>query len=194
MPRRPKPSPVEVADATPGGNSFGKPDVPTPLRAITPRPAIRRDSPFRSNAKRSRKMVPRGGVEPPTRRFSVVCSTTELPGHPASGIETPRDAGAYKAKRLFLSRPSARSAPPVRRRRGRVEPGRGSKRDPLGTAALHSRRVSWQKPARPVARRVLSRRVGRGRFARPTFPRTLLAFGLGLRTERPLGFAAVAQW
>ena len=29
---------------------------------------------------RLRKMVPRGGVEPPTRRFSVVCSTTELPG------------------------------------------------------------------------------------------------------------------
>lgn len=30
---------------------------------------------------RGAEMVPGGGVEPPTRRFSVVCSTTELPRH-----------------------------------------------------------------------------------------------------------------
>ena len=27
------------------------------------------------------KMVPRGGIEPPTRGFSIHCSTPELPGH-----------------------------------------------------------------------------------------------------------------
>lgn len=26
-------------------------------------------------------MVPRGGIEPPTRGFSILCSTTELPRH-----------------------------------------------------------------------------------------------------------------
>ena len=29
----------------------------------------------------SKKMVPRGGIEPPTRGFSIHCSTPELPGH-----------------------------------------------------------------------------------------------------------------
>ena len=27
------------------------------------------------------KMVPGGGIEPPTRGFSIHCSTPELPGH-----------------------------------------------------------------------------------------------------------------
>ena len=27
------------------------------------------------------KVVPRGGIEPPTRGFSIHCSTPELPGH-----------------------------------------------------------------------------------------------------------------
>ena len=38
-------------------------------------------------------MVPRGGVEPPTRRFSVVCSTTELPGR-TDRTEGPVERGA----------------------------------------------------------------------------------------------------
>lgn len=32
-------------------------------------------------------MVAEGGIEPPTRRFSIVCSTTELLGH-VSELET----------------------------------------------------------------------------------------------------------
>ena len=32
------------------------------------------------------KVVPRGGIEPPTRGFSILCSTTELPRHVCAGL------------------------------------------------------------------------------------------------------------
>ena len=40
----------------------------------------------------SERLVPRGGIEPPTQGFSVLCSTTELPwpgGHGRTRISDP---------------------------------------------------------------------------------------------------------
>ena len=37
---------------------------------------------------KSRKVVPGGGIEPPTRGFSIHCSTPELPGHGIGGRAT----------------------------------------------------------------------------------------------------------
>ena len=43
------------------------------------------DSPWWFDVKKN-YMVPRGGIEPPTRRFSVFCSPTELPRHECTSM------------------------------------------------------------------------------------------------------------
>ena len=40
----------------------------------------------------SEPMVPGGGIEPPTRGFSVHCSTPELPGHGSAAVPPGRGA------------------------------------------------------------------------------------------------------
>lgn len=64
-------------------------------------------------------MVPRGGVEPPTRRFSVVCSTTELPGRRHDGgpakrrmVRRANECGPM-AKRVGLGKPYRTSVVPL---------------------------------------------------------------------------------
>ena len=54
-------------------------------------------------------MVPGGGVEPPTRGFSVHCSTTELPGHARRALaqasrlsKTACPACPYETGRYFV--------------------------------------------------------------------------------------------
>lgn len=41
-------------------------------------------------------LVPGGGFEPPTRRFSVVCSTPELPGQPCDDDPLRGSASGWK--------------------------------------------------------------------------------------------------
>ena len=49
------------------------------------------------------KMVPGGGIEPPTRGFSIRCSTPELPGQAkqGSGLLAPLPALVQCRKRFF---------------------------------------------------------------------------------------------
>ena len=92
-----------------------------------------------------RGMVPRGGVEPPTRRFSVVCSTTELPGHrPARQEAARRSQRAPMAKGGALGKGVAR----VRARRGLAGGGRGHGGRPAVARAVPGQGRGERSPVR----------------------------------------------